>query len=139
MNCNTADSEMIVSSIDALQKSRNAELKSFCNDEKHIVNIIDTLIQISMLKREKKKNKEHSWKKMTLKLIQRLQNNVTRKQNMFIAKNVQELKTSIQLLNKQLRSFENMNHMFEIAFWAKMTEEREISETQQQRDDVSSL
>ncbi len=58
-----------------------------------------------MLKKEK--SKDHSWKEVILKLIQRLQNVSERKiesQDAFIVKNVQKLKTFIQLLNKQLQT-----------------------------------
>jgi len=50
-----------------------------------------------------------------LELIQRLQNASERKiesQDAFIAKNIQKLKTFIQLLNKQLQTQENTRFTF---------------------------
>jgi len=58
MNCSNADSKMIASNIDLLQENRDAKLKHLCNDEKNVVNIIDLLIKISTLKKEK--SKDHS-------------------------------------------------------------------------------
>jgi len=58
MNCSNADSKMIASDVDLLQENRNARLKCLHNDEENIVNIIDLLIKILMLKKEK--NKDHS-------------------------------------------------------------------------------
>jgi len=58
INCNNADSKMIMSNVDSLQENRDARSKCSCNDEKNIVNIIDLLIKISMLKKEK--SKDHS-------------------------------------------------------------------------------
>ncbi len=57
-----------------------------------------------MLKKEK--SKDYSWKEVILKLIWCLQNVSEKKienQDAFITKNVQKLKTFIQLLNKQLQ------------------------------------
>ncbi len=97
MNCSNADSKMIASDVDSLQENKDARLKYLCNDEKNVVNIIDLLIKISTLKKEK--SKDHSWKKIALKLIQHLWLNSEEKhhvnQNAFIAKNVQKLKTSV--------------------------------------------
>jgi len=56
MNCSNADSKMIASNIDLLQENRDAKLKHLCNDEKNVVNIIDLLIKISTLKKEKSKD-----------------------------------------------------------------------------------
>ena len=68
-------------------------MKSSCNDEKYVVNIIDLLIQISML--EKEKSKDNSWKEVAVKLMQHLQNDseekINENQNAFIAKNVTEI------------------------------------------------
>jgi len=58
MNCSNADSKMIASNIDLLQENRDAKLKHLCNDEKNVVNIIDLLIKMSTLKKEK--SKDHS-------------------------------------------------------------------------------
>ena len=58
MNRSNADSKMIASDVDSLQENRNARLKCLHNDEENIVNIIDLLIKILMLKKEK--NKDHS-------------------------------------------------------------------------------
>ncbi len=70
MNCSNADLKMIVNDIDSLQENKDAKLKHLHNDEENVVNIIDLLIKISTL--EKKKSKDHSWKDITLKLIQHL-------------------------------------------------------------------
>jgi len=58
MNRSNADSKMIASDVDSLQENRNARLKYLHNDEENVVNIIDLLIKISTLKKEK--NKDHS-------------------------------------------------------------------------------
>jgi len=58
MNCSNADSKMIASDIDSLQENRDARSKCSCDDEKNVANIIDLLIKISTL--EKEKNKDHS-------------------------------------------------------------------------------
>jgi len=61
MNCtnhSNADSKMIVSDVDSLQENKDVRLKCSCNDEENIVNIIDLLIKISTLKKEK--SKDHS-------------------------------------------------------------------------------
>jgi hypothetical protein len=58
MNRSNADSKMIANNVDSLQENRNARLKYLHNDEENVVNIIDLLIKISTLKKEK--NKDHS-------------------------------------------------------------------------------
>jgi len=58
MNCSNADSKMIASNVDSLQENRNMRLKHLCNDEENVANIIDLLIKISTL--EKEKSKDHS-------------------------------------------------------------------------------
>ncbi len=58
INCNNVDSKMIMSNVDSLQENRDARSKRSCNNEKNVVNIIDLLIKISMLKKEK--SKDHS-------------------------------------------------------------------------------
>jgi len=125
MNHSNVDSKMIASDIDSLQRNRDARLKCSRNDEKNIVNIIDLLIKISTL--EKKKSKDHSWKEIALKLIQWLQLNSEEKhnvnQNVIIAKNVQKLKTSVQLFNKQLHTQKSMHFLTKITSWANMTRE----------------
>jgi len=55
MNCSNADSKMIVNS---LQENKDVRLKHLHNDEENITNIIDLLIKISTL--EKEKSKDHS-------------------------------------------------------------------------------
>ncbi len=106
MNCSNADSETIANDIDSSRRNSNVRSKSLRNDEKYVANIIDLLIQTSTL--EKEKNKDHSWKEVAVKLMQHLRNDSEEKnnenQNAFIAKNVQKLKTFIQLLSKQLQT-----------------------------------
>ncbi len=108
MNSNNADSKTIASNVDSSQRNSDARFKRLRNDKMNIISIIDLLTQTSTLKKEK--SKDHSWKKVTLKLIQHFQNISERKiekkenQDAFIAKNVQKLKTFIQLLNKQLQA-----------------------------------
>jgi len=58
MNCSNADSKMIANDVDSLQENKDARLKHSRNDEKNVVNIIDLLIKISTL--EKEKSKDHS-------------------------------------------------------------------------------
>lgn len=77
---------MIMINVDLLQKDSDVKFKCLHKDEININDIIDLLIQTSML--EKKK---HSWKEVILKLIQRLQNISEKKienQDAFITKNV---------------------------------------------------
>jgi len=57
MNCSNADSKMITSDVDSSQENRDAESKCLRNDEKNVANIIDLLIKISTL--EKEKSKDH--------------------------------------------------------------------------------
>ncbi len=110
MNCSNTDSEMIVSDVDLSRRNSNMRSKSLCNDEKYVVNIIDLLIQTSTL--EKEKSKDHSWKEVAVKLMWRLWNDSEEKnnknQNAFIAKNLQKLKTFVQLLSKQLQTQDSM-------------------------------
>ncbi len=147
MNCSNADSETIASDVDSSQRNSNVRSKSSCNDEKYIVNIIDLLIQISTL--EKEKNKDHSWKEVAVKLMWCLWNDSEEKnnenQNTFIAKNVQELKTFIQLLNKQLQTQDSMqmqdstHFLSKIMSWANVTREEVTMRKQRFRDELSSL
>ena len=61
MNCmssSNADSMMIVSSVDSLQRDSDAKSKHSRNDEMKVISIIDLLTQISTL--EKEKSKDHS-------------------------------------------------------------------------------
>ncbi len=141
MNCSNADSKMIASDVDSLQENRDVRLKHSRDDEENVANIIDLLIKISTL--EKEKSKDHSWKKIALKLIQRLRLDSEEKhhanQNAFIAKNVQKLKTSVQLLNKQLHTQKNTRLSMKITSWANVTREEIATREQHFRDDSSSL
>ena len=131
MNCSNADSKMIASDVDLSRRNSNAESKSSRNDKKYVANIIDLLIQTLTL--EKKKSKDYSWKEVAVKLMQRLWNNSEEKnnenQNVFIAKNVQKLKTFVQLLSKQLQTQDSTQTQDSIRFssritsWANMTRE----------------
>jgi len=58
MNCSNADSKTIASDVDSLQENKDARLKHSHDDEENVANIIDLLIKISTL--EKEKNKDHS-------------------------------------------------------------------------------
>jgi len=58
MNRSSADSKMIASDVDSLQENKDAELKHLRDDKKNVANIIDLLIKISTLKKEK--SKDHS-------------------------------------------------------------------------------
>ncbi len=96
MSSSNADSMMIASSVDSLQRDNDVRFKHSRNDETKVISIIDLLTQTLTLKKEK--SKDHSWKEVILELIQRLQNVSERKiksQDAFIAKNVQKLKTFI--------------------------------------------
>ena len=110
MNCSNADSEMIANNVDLSWRNSNVKSKSSRNDEKYVANIIDLLIQTSMLKKEK--SKDHLWKEVAVKLMWHLRNDSEEKnnenQNVFIAKNVQKLKTFVQLLSKQLQTQDSM-------------------------------
>ncbi len=141
MNCSNADSKTIASDIDSSQENKDAKLKCSCDNKKNVVNIIDLLIKISTL--EKEKSKDHSWKKIALKLIWHLWLDLEEKhhvnQNMFIAKNVQKLKTSVQLLNKQLHIQRNMRLSTKITSWANVTREEIATREQRFRDNLSSF
>ncbi len=67
MICNNIDSKIIASNVNSSQENRDVKLKHLRNDKKNVVNVIDLLIKILMLKKEK--NKDHSWKEIALKLI----------------------------------------------------------------------
>jgi len=58
MNCSNADLKMIASDVDSSQENKDARSKRSRDDEENIANIIDLLIKISML--EKEKSKDHS-------------------------------------------------------------------------------
>ncbi len=147
MNCSNADSETIASNVDSSRRNSNARSKSSRNDEKYVANIIDLLIQTLTLKKEK--NKNHSWKKVAVKLMQRLQNDSEEKnnknQNVFIAKNVQKLKIFVQLLSKQLQTQDSMQTQDSIRFslkitsWVNMTREEVTAKEQCFRSKLSSL
>ncbi len=123
MNCSNADSKTIASDVDLSWRNSNARSKSSRNDEKYVTNIIDLLIQTSTL--EKEKNKDHSWKEVAVKLMQCLQNDSEEKnnknQNAFIAKNVQKLKSFVQLLSKQLQTQDSMQMQDSICFSLRIT------------------
>ncbi len=92
---------------------------------------------------EKEKNKDYSWKKITLKLIQRLRLDSEEKhhanQNAFITKNVQKLKTSVQLLNKQLHTQKSIRLSMKITSWANVTRKEITIRKQRLRNDSSLL
>ncbi len=123
MNCSNADSKTIASNVDSSQRNSNLRSKSLHNDEKYVANIIYLLIQTSTLKKEK--SKDHSWKEVAVKLMWCLRNSSEEKnnenQNAFITKNVQKLKTFIQLLSKQLQTQNSMQTQDSICFSLKIT------------------
>ena len=131
-SCNNASLKKIAS---------DAKLQHSCNNEEKIINIIDLLIKISTLKKEM--SKDHSWKEIALKLMRcfRLESeekhHVT--QDMFIAKNVQKLRTSVQLLSKQLQMQKNTRFSLKIMSWANMTREEISTRKQRFREESSSL
>ncbi len=144
MNCtnrSSADSKTIASDVDSLQENRDVRSKHSRDDEENVANIIDLLIKISTLKKEK--SKDHLWKEIALKLIRRLWLDSEEKhhanQNAFIAKNVQKLKASVQLLNKQLHTQRNMRLSTKITSWTNVTREEIATRKQRLRDDSSLL
>jgi len=56
MNCSNADSKTIASDVDSSQENRDAESKRSRDDKENVVNIIDLLIKISTLEKEKSKD-----------------------------------------------------------------------------------
>jgi len=58
MNCSNADSKTIASDVDSSQENRDVRLKHSHDDKENVANIIDLLIKISTL--EKEKSKDHS-------------------------------------------------------------------------------
>ncbi len=141
INCSNVDLKTIASDVDSSQENKDMRLKHSCDNEENVANIIDLLIKISTL--EKEKSKDHSWKEIALKLIQRLQLDSEEKhhmnQNAFIAKNVQKLKTSVQLLNKQLHTQKNTHLSTKITSWANVTREEITTREQRSRSDSLSL
>ena len=57
-NCSNADSKTIASDVDSLQENKDVKLKCLRDDKENVANIIDLLIKISTL--EKEKSKDHS-------------------------------------------------------------------------------
>ncbi len=141
MNCSNVDSEMIVSDVNLLQRNSNARSKSLRNNEKYVANIIDLLIQTPTL--EKEKSKDYLWKEVTIKLMHHLWLESEEKhhmtQNAFITKNVQKLKTSVQLLSKQLQMQRNTRFSLKIMSWANMTKEELSMRKQRFREESLSL
>jgi len=58
MSSSNADSMMIASSVDSLQRDSDVKSKHSRNDEMKVISIIDLLTQTLMLKKEK--NEDHS-------------------------------------------------------------------------------
>jgi len=58
MNCSNADLKTIASNVDSSQENKDARSKHSRNNEENVANIIDLLIKISTL--EKEKSKDHS-------------------------------------------------------------------------------
>ncbi len=141
MNCSNAGSETIASDVDLPRRNSNARSKSSRNDEKYVVNIIDLLIQTSTL--EKEKSKDYLWKEVAVKLMWHLRNDSEEKnnenQNAFIAKNVQKLKTFVQLLSKQLQTQDSTRFSSRITSWVNVTREEATMKEQRLRDELSSL
>ena len=141
MNCSNAGSETIASDVDLPRRNSNARSKSSRNNEKYVVNIIDLLIQTSTL--EKEKSKDYLWKEVAVKLMWHLRNDSEEKnnenQNAFIAKNVQKLKTFVQLLSKQLQTQDSTRFSSRITSWVNVTREEATMKEQRLRDELSSL
>ena len=108
-SCSNASSKISASDVDMLQENSDARLQRLQNNEEKIVDIIDLLIKTSTL--EKEMSKDYLWKEIILKLMHHLWLNSEEKhhmiQNAFIMKNLQKLKTSVQLLSKQLQIQKN--------------------------------
>ncbi len=140
MSCSNASSKMIASNVNMSQKNSDARLQRLRNDEKKIADIINLLIKTSTLK--KKMSKDYLWKEIALKLMCCLQLDSEEKlymtQNAFITKNMQKLKTSVQLLSKQLQMQRNTHFSSKIMSWANMIRE-ELSTKKQRLKKESSL
>ncbi len=128
MNCmshSNASSRVIASDVDMLQENSDARSQRSRNDKKKIVDIINLLIKTSTLKKEM--SKDYSWKEIALKLMCCLRLESEEKhhmtQNAFIVKNVQKLKTSVQLLSKQLQMQKNTRFLLKIMSWTNVTRE----------------
>ncbi len=141
MSCSNASLKKIASDVNMSQENSNVRLQCSRNDEEKIANIINLLIKTSML--EKKMSKDHSWKEITLKLMCYLQLESEEKhhatQDAFIAKNIQKLKTSIQLLSKQLQMQRNTRFLLKIMSWANVIKEELSMRKQRLREKSSSL
>ncbi len=140
MSSSNADSMTVASSVDLSQENSNAKLQRLRNNEKKIADIINLLIKISTL--EKEMSKDYLWREIVLKLMCHLRLESEEKhhttQNAFITKNVQKLKTSVQLLSKQLQTQKNTRFSLKIMSWANMTKE-ELSTRKQRLREESSL
>ncbi len=144
MNCmshSNASLKMIASDVDMLQENSDMRLQRSRNNEEKITDIIDLLIKTSTL--EKEMSKDYSWKEIALKLMRRLRLDLEEKhymtQNAFIAKNVQKLKTSVQLLSKQLQMQKNTCFSLKIMSWANMTREELSTRKQRLKERLSLL
>ncbi len=141
MNCSNASLKMIASDVDMLQENSNARLQRSRNDEEKIADIINLLIKTSTL--EKEMSKDYSWKEIALKLMHCLRLDSEEKhhmtQNAFITKNVQKLKTSVQLLSKQLQMQKNTRFSLKIMSWTNMTREELSMRKQRLRERSLSL
>ncbi len=56
MNCSNAYLKIIMSNVDSSQENKDAKLKCLCNNEENVANIIDLLIKILTLEKEKSKD-----------------------------------------------------------------------------------
>ncbi len=144
MNCTSysnASSRVIASDVDMSQENSDARLQRSRNNKKKIVDIINLLIKTSTL--EKEMSKDYSWKEIALKLMCHLRLESEEKhhmtQNMFIAKNVQKLKTSVQLLSKQLQMQKNTRFSLKIMSWTNVTREELSTRKQRLREKSLSL
>lgn len=123
------------------QKSNDARLKSSRNDDCNIIKIIEVLTQTLTLEQEK--GKDYFWKKVILELLRRQRNGPLsegrRDSDASITRNVQELKKSVQLLSKQLRSQGSTRFSFSASTWADVTREGVFTKAQRLRGGLSPL
>jgi len=140
MSSSNADSTTVASSVDPSQRGSDAGPRRPRNGETNITSIIDLLTQTPTL--EKEEGKDHPWKEVALELVRRLRNVPRRKiesQEASIAKDVQELKASVQLLNKQLQTQGNTRSTSGTSSWADVARGGVTTGEQRPRDGLPSL
>lgn len=119
-NSRNAASDAFMVDVDASQSNEKTEPKRSRTGGEKISSIVERIINVPTL--EKEREKEYPWKEVALELARRLRNGkekeAKRDPNASIAKDVQELKVSVQLLSSQLRTQGTARRAPGIQSWA---------------------